>query len=187
MIPAPLATPRLRLERLRETDVDAVFEACQDPELQRFVPVPSPYERSAAEYFVGAYGREAESSDEFTVWGIRDAATDELVGAAELRFEPVAAASLGFWLAPPHRGRGLMTEAARRVTAHGLDDLGLRRIGWEARAGNIASALVAQRAGYRFEGETRLGSVFRGERVDGWHAAILDTDERTSVPWPVLR
>ncbi|MCX7520959.1 GNAT family protein [Microbacterium sp. STN6] len=63
--------------------------------------------------------------------------------------------------------------------------LGLRRIEWRAFVGNTASAGVARRAGFRFEGMHRLAGVQRGIRLDDWSAALLATDPRTPVPgWP---
>jgi RimJ/RimL family protein N-acetyltransferase len=49
---------------------------------------------------------------------------------------------------------------------------------WRAFVGNTASRAVAERAGFRVEGELRLGGVQRGVRRDDWVGSLLATDER---------
>src|SRR5699024_4045653 len=47
-----LETERLRLRALLESDVDDVYKACSDPELQKWLPIPRPgvpYTREDAE------------------------------------------------------------------------------------------------------------------------------------------
>ncbi len=42
MEPLILTTPRLVLRPFEASDVDAVFAACQDPDIPRWTNVPSP-------------------------------------------------------------------------------------------------------------------------------------------------
>ena len=44
-----LCTRRLLLEAPSATDIDAITAACQDPDIQRWVPIPVPYARQEAE------------------------------------------------------------------------------------------------------------------------------------------
>jgi RimJ/RimL family protein N-acetyltransferase len=65
------------------------------------------------------------------------------------------------------------------------DGLALERIAWRAYVGNYASAAVARRAGFRYEGMCRLGSIQRGRRRDHWLAARLRTDPPGAAgDWP---
>ncbi|HEV7813185.1 MAG TPA: GNAT family N-acetyltransferase, partial [Leifsonia sp.] len=66
-----LRTERLVLDTPRESDVDAVFQACQDPEIRRWVPLPDPYTRESAEFFVRSYVAHGSASGSYTVWAIR--------------------------------------------------------------------------------------------------------------------
>ena len=52
MEPITLTTDRLLLRPFGPQDTDAVHAACQDPDIQRWTTVPSPYEREHAEEFV---------------------------------------------------------------------------------------------------------------------------------------
>ena len=44
---------RVRLRPWRADDAGAVYEACQDPEIQKWTQVPVPYRIQHAEHFVG--------------------------------------------------------------------------------------------------------------------------------------
>jgi RimJ/RimL family protein N-acetyltransferase len=186
MIAPVLETTRLRLDAVTPADTDAVFEYCQDADIQKWIPIPSPYTRDAAEFFTGPYA-ELGMGDQFTLWAIRDRVGGNLLGTIELRHQPLASGSVGYWLGARHRGAGIMTEALGTLLDHAFSDdgLALTRVEWEAVSGNAASAEVARRAGFRFEGERRLSTVFRDSRVDAWFAAILRDDPREPQDgWP---
>ncbi|WP_243077031.1 GNAT family N-acetyltransferase [Microbacterium sp. SS28] len=181
-----LRTARLELSLPHDGDIDAVFAACQDPDIRRYTPVPSPYERRHAEEFVHRVAKHWTDGVDQT-WAMRDGAT--LAGMIGLYRHAAGAAEIGFWVAPGSRGRGLVTEAAASVidwgfSAEGLD---LDRIEWRAVVGNIASARAARTLGFRYEGTLR--QALRngvGDRDDGWIAGLLATDDRTPQTWGVL-
>lgn len=173
-----LTTARLRLDAVTEADTDDVLAYCSDDELQRFVPVPVPYTAEIAKGYTTDYAKKAPH-----LWAIREEV--RMLGVIELQPEPAGSAELGYWLGAPHRGRGVMTEAAAAVVEYGFGALGLQRIHWLAIAGNTASAIVAQRVGFRFEGRRRLSIDHRGSRVDGWYACLLADDDRDPQRWPV--
>jgi RimJ/RimL family protein N-acetyltransferase len=181
-----LETERLLLDPLTERDEDAVYRYCQDEELQRWVPVPVPYERASARFFVGTYAKDASVSPTLTLWAIR---SDGIFrGVIELRFEPLGSATVGFWLGPDHRGQGIMTEALQALVEYAFDEggLGLTRIHWESLVGNYGSAIVARRAGFQFEGVSRRSLVHRDTRVDSWQAVLLREDSREPTEgWPL--
>ena len=181
-----LRTARLKLSLPGESDVDALFEACQDPDIRRYTTVPSPYERRHAVEFVQRVAKRWEDGTEQT-WAMRDG--DTLAGAIGLYRAGGGAAEIGYWVAPGSRGRGFTAEAARAMVdwAFSTEGLELARIEWRAVVGNVASARVARTLGFRFEGTLREalrnGS---GDRDDGWIAGLLASDDRTPQSWPVL-
>lgn len=184
--PATLLTDRLVLSVPTEDDIDAIHAACQDPALQRYTTVPSPYERPHAERFVGsARGRWADDLE--ATWAIRSGG--ELVGMIGLNgITPAGAGEIGYWMAAPHRRRGLLSEAARAVVdwGFGADGAALTRIEWRAVVGNIGSARVARGLGFRYEGTLRRAAANAFGRDDAWIAGLLATDDRMPSPWPVL-
>jgi RimJ/RimL family protein N-acetyltransferase len=186
MKPVVLRTERLELSIPIEADIEAVFEACQDPANIRYTTVPSPYERRHAEEFVVRVTTNWAEDTEQT-WAIRDG--DVLAGMIGLYRQGAGSAELGYWIAPASRERGFGTEASRAVIewAFSPDGLELHRIEWRAVVGNVGSARIARALGFHYEGTLRQalrnGS---GVRDDGWIAGLLATDDRLPQEWPVL-
>ncbi|WP_194409177.1 GNAT family N-acetyltransferase [Microbacterium cremeum] len=186
MEPMVLRTARLELSLPVEADVDAIYDACQDAETQRYTTVPSPYERTHAEEFVPKVAADWESGAHLT-WAMREGSV--LAGMIGLyRLDGRGAGELGYWVSPWSRRRGLLTEAARAVIDWGFsaEGLGLTRISWRAVVGNIGSARAARTLGFRYEGTMRQALVGSQGRDDGWIAGLLATDDRSPQPWPIL-
>ncbi|MCT2225115.1 GNAT family N-acetyltransferase [Microbacterium paraoxydans] len=187
MLPVTLTTARLVLHAPTEADVDAITEACQDPEIARWTTVSSPYFRQDAEDFVALVEQWWEDGSQ-TVWGVY--ADDVLVGMVGLHHigeHPAGGhAELGYWVVADARGRGYLVEAARAVLDWGFAELGLARIRWQAVVGNVPSARAARALGFRFEGTMRQGLTSQRGRDDGWLAGLLREDDRTPVEWSVL-
>ena len=149
--PPVLSGPRLRLRPFTEADADRVVEACGDARTQHWlVSLAGAYTRANALGYIEST-REAAAVGSGLIWCVADAGDDRCLGAISLEgFGGYSKrAEIGYWAHPDARGRGVLTEATRRVTAHAeeaglVDALVLR-----AAAGNTASRRVATEAGYR--------------------------------------
>ena len=75
-------------------------------------------------------------------------------------------AELGYWLAEPFWGRGIMSEAVPAMVAHGFATLPLQRIEAFVYANNPASARVLEKAGFEFEGRLRRSVIKDGQLLD---------------------
>jgi RimJ/RimL family protein N-acetyltransferase len=183
MIPVTLKTERLVLDVPVVSDVEAVFEYCQDAELQGFVPVPVPYELKHAEGFVLGLVPDWWANDIEYVWAIRLGFGEPLLGVVSWQ---VARGFIGDWLGAPHRDQGIMTDAVSRVVDWVLTVGGAPSLEWECVIGNDASAHVARKAGFTYTGVRPMVSAERHATVpDGWHAVLLATDNRDPKPsWP---
>lgn len=73
-------------------------------------------------------------------------------------------AEMGYWLAEPFWGKGIMTEAVKVLTTYATRDLKLHRIFAEPHTTNIASARVLEKAGFVREGRLR-SNVFKDGRI----------------------
>ena len=73
-------------------------------------------------------------------------------------------AEIGFWLAEPFWGRGIVTSAVVAFTPWAFERFDLLRIWAGVFETNPASARVLEKAGYSFEGRLR-GAVVKEERV----------------------
>ncbi|EYR64608.1 acetyltransferase [Actinotalea ferrariae CF5-4] len=166
-------------------DVDAITAICQDPEIQEWTTVPSPYRREHAVGFVEDLVRSGWEDDRERNWAVR--VDGRLVGMVGLGRRPLRCAEVGFWMAPDARGRGLLDRALRLVLDHAFDPGGmdLERVEWKAFAGNWRSWRAVWRHGFRFEGALRRGGVHRDARRDDWVGGLLRDDPREPVlPWP---
>jgi RimJ/RimL family protein N-acetyltransferase len=70
--------------------------------------------------------------------------------------------SVGYWLLPEARGRGLATRAVRLISDWALHDLGMTRLRLFTEPANEQSQRVAQRSGFR-----RIGVLAGHGEVDG--------------------
>ena len=75
-------------------------------------------------------------------------------------------AEIGYWLAEPFWGRGLMTGAVRAASEHALAEPDLCRLYAPVFAWNTASMRVLEKAGYEREGILWRSAVKDGKIVD---------------------
>src|SRR5829696_8736347 len=86
---------------------------------------------------------------------------DTLVGIAGLQDIDwdVPKFEIGYWCRTRFTGYGYTTEAVRGITAFAFEALGARRVEIRCDSRNRPSARVAERAGFRLEGELRNNEV----------------------------
>jgi RimJ/RimL family protein N-acetyltransferase len=172
-----VCTRRLVLRPGHQDDVDDVLRACQDPENQRWLPIPVPYTRddAAAFLFRGVEAR-AEGSGLLSVVE----ADGRLVGSAGLHFaQSLLGPGVGYWTAPWARGRGYAAEAATALAEWALAR-GAHRVHLLADVDNPASQQVARRAGFREEGRMRACLPYR----DRPHGDAVLFSRLPSDPFP---
>ena len=146
-------------------DADALVAACQDPEIQRWTSVPSPYTRADADHFIAISEQEGEAGRAAHLIAV-DAEAGRLLGSfsiMELDREP-GYGEIGYWVAADARGRGIATRAVLLLTGWARAELGLTRLEILPHKDNAPSRRVAEKAGYRDTG--RLVAGPRGENDD---------------------
>src|SRR5262249_61914603 len=106
----------------------------------------------------------------------------EAIGG-RIRTWGVDPAELGYWIAPPLWGHGLMTEAALAIVRFGFDTVGLHKITVSCLADNDASRRVIEKVGFRFVGR-REEDVWRDNKWTArlfYELAIFEWDDTTST------
>lgn len=132
------------LRRWRSEDAPAIAEACSDPEIATWIPLPQPYPIEEALRYVGLTEQWWRTGEQFVLCVARG---NEVLGSISLRLDRDRA-SIGYWLAPEARGRGIMTQAVKALTGWASEVLDLREVWIFVQAANQASRAVAERAGF---------------------------------------
>jgi RimJ/RimL family protein N-acetyltransferase len=176
--PERLTADGVVLRPLRDDDIPAIVEACQDPDMVRWTTVPQPYGEQHARDFVHLHAGKGWAEDTRAVFAIADPDTDAYLGAIDFTLRPDETAEVGYHVAPWARGRGVGAGALRLACRWALEVLGLARIEWQAEVGNDASRRMAESVGFVVEGTCRRRLVHRGKRVDGWIGSLLPGELR---------
>ena len=180
MLPEIIKTERLRLRPYKLQDVGNILVIASDPEWARFLPVPQPYTMADAEQFIASQvllDREQHQS-----WAIEQ--NEAIIGGIDIRFDfENHLGELGYSLARPWWGQGLMTEAARAVIdAAFLAYPELNRIRAMADARNRASLRVMEKLGMVREGVLRQNRFVRDEFIDEVWCGLLRTEWENPKP-----
>jgi RimJ/RimL family protein N-acetyltransferase len=130
-------------------------EMLGDPDLLRFTRVPEPVPPGFARTWLERYeeGRREATREAFAI--VEDGG-DFLGLALAPRIDREArTAELGYVVAPAARGRGVATEALRRLTGWAFAELDMLRLELMISVENCGSKKVAERCGYVREGILR--------------------------------
>ncbi len=183
----------LTLRPFTTADTGWVYDVSQDPAVQRYVQVPSPYRMEHAAFFVHQVAIDSWDSGQRAEFLAEDTATGDRLGRVGLNLSQPGSqpgsqagsqpgmAEIGYWTDPRARHRGVATTSVRAVCHWAFTTLGTELIEWRCEVGNIASRRVAEKAGFLIEATLRRRLVHRGTRVDAWVGSILST-ELTSAP-----
>lgn len=183
-------------------DIERVRDIVQDPEIPRWTFVPSPYSLADAESFVGGYAATAwqqVAEGAYTtalggpelVWGVSIGEGSDpsgppagLHGSIGLRPAGDGAVEIGWWLGPDARGHGVIRAAVAlliEVAFSPETPIRARAVHWHAFLGNLPSAVIAQRTGFRYTGIE--------ERLDRPHwSAVIEPGDPIAPrdDWPQL-
>ncbi|MFJ6565795.1 GNAT family N-acetyltransferase [Streptomyces sp. NPDC091292] len=176
MEPLTLRTERLLLRPFTPGDTDEVLAACQDPDIQRWTTIPSPYARGDAKGFTGRMVPDGWRNDTEYTFSVRPREGGPLLAAASLHHPRSGAWEVGYWTAKEHRGRGYTTEFVLELARWAFRDLACTRLEWRAEVGNAGSRAVAEKAGFTVEGVLRAGLPNKGTLRDCWVGSLLPSD-----------
>jgi RimJ/RimL family protein N-acetyltransferase len=88
---------------------------------------------------------------------------------------------IGYWCRTRFTGKGYVTEAVRGISAFALDLLGARRLEIRCDSRNLPSARVAERAGFRLEGELRNNELDTGGHLRNTLVYSMIPEEHEAV------
>ena len=172
-----LSTERLLLRPLRVDDAEALFRMHTDLQVMRYLSTP-PWQSVALAEELIAKDLAALPAGQHLRLGLVERSAWALVGSCSLFAfnEQCRRAELGYMLARPHWGVGLMHEALRAVVAFAFDGLKLNRIEADIDPRNSASARSLARLGFVEEGYLRERWIVDGEVSDTALYGLLRSD-----------
>jgi RimJ/RimL family protein N-acetyltransferase len=170
-----LETGRLTLRPIAPSDRERLVRHIGDWEVARWLSrVPHPYDAAAADAWL-ALRASAPADDDF--WVLDDGSG--LIGAiglhapkAESGTGPGARREIGYWLARPWWGRGLMSEAAGAVVDHAFEALALSAVTSGHFDGNHGSRRILEKLGFEVTGHAPLHSLSHGEALPHTELAL---------------
>lgn len=185
--PVTLSDGTVVLRPWSRADAGFLFEASRESAIERYNG-SGPDSVADAVLVIESIERRWRSSEvEGNVTGVAfvivDAVAGEPVGMCGVdAWSGTDVAQFGYWLADRARGRGFATRAVRLMTGW-LFSLGAARVFLTIQSSNTASAAVARRAGFVYEGTLRRYGVWQGRRQDVDVFAALP-DEWTQLATP---
>lgn len=141
-----------------------------DPVVYRnTLPIPSPYTETDAEWWIGKTRENFEEYGRTYNWAIRHA-NHGLIGSVGVLIRTGVEGHLdeiGYWLAEPFRGQGIVTDAVKALS-NWLFEIrpALVRIEAKVYSFNPASVRVLEKAGFEREGLMRKATIKNGELID---------------------
>jgi [ribosomal protein S5]-alanine N-acetyltransferase len=93
------------------------------------------------------------------------------------------AAELGYWLAEPFWGKGIMTQAVKALSEYAFNELGFCRIYAEPYTTNPASARVLEKSGFVLEAVLRANVVKDDRVLDQFLYAKVKQESDSVLPF----
>ncbi|MGI9144210.1 MAG: GNAT family N-acetyltransferase [Candidatus Planktophila sp.] len=163
----------LTLRPSRESDIESIYLACQDPLISHFTTVPANYTLEHAQSFVRQLDPEGLQNKREIRFIIESSQGEKSALAGVISFHSPnfnnKVAEIGYWIAKESRGKSIGTTAVKVLTNFGFETMGWNRIEAMIDHDNEASKKVVTRAGYEHEGLLRQRVI----RADG---EVIDMD-----------
>lgn len=178
-----LETARLVLRPLQLGDAPAAQRHFAHWEIVRWLngSVPWPYPDNGAVTHIQICLEQRARGERF-FWAIcLKSAPAELVGGIDLWPDTGLKDQRGFWIATEFQGRGLITEAAERVTEYAFRELGWPHLWLTNAEGNVASHRVKERQGARLVERVKKQFVSGESTAEIWLLAAEEWKVRKSV------
>ena len=134
--------------------------------------IPFPYtEKDAAEFIIAMLNAEKDSQYAFAI--TYDGKVIGSIGVFRKDNVHRFTAELGYYIAEPYWGKGIMSEAVQQMIAFIFENTDIIRIFAEPYAYNTASCRVLEKAGFQFEGLLRKNAIKNGQMQDMSMYAII--------------
>ena len=164
------------LSGIQQTDKPALLEHLRSKDVYNTtLNIPHPYTEADADWWIHQRIEHAKRIGKEVTFAIRDAG-DQLigvVGADNVELGTTHLAEIGYWLARPYWGKGIMTAAVRAYVHYAFADLELLRLTAHVFEFNAGSARVLEKNGFKLEGRLRKHISKDDQLLDGRFYGLL--------------
>jgi ribosomal-protein-alanine N-acetyltransferase len=171
----PLGDGVVTLRPPDDRDLRAIERGLHDPDVMRAFGRPT----MSAEQLL-ELNRSRWDNGEAATFSICDA-SGGCVGHVFVNLSGMRRGSVGYWLLPEARGKGLATRAVTLVSRWALRELALARLALLTEPSNRQSQRVAERSRFHREGVLRSYTEIDGRRVDNVVYSLLPSDLSTRL------
>jgi RimJ/RimL family protein N-acetyltransferase len=171
-----IVSGQVHLSEYCSVDKDALIEHLNDRDIyDRTLRIPFPYTEAAADEWLGLVASLTRQHGRPVHWAIRgqDDAAIGGIGFDGIQIGKSHRAEIGYWLAKPLWGRGIMTAVVQRVCAHAFDEFGLAKITAHVFLHNHRSARVLEKCGFQQEGLLRKHCIKDSQFLDARLFALI--------------
>jgi RimJ/RimL family protein N-acetyltransferase len=167
---------RIYLAEFQPTDQAACVEHLKEKEIyDRTLRIPYPYTERDFQDWLLIVEKSTQQRGRPVTWAIRNE-EGLLIGGCGFDGFPAGKshrAEIGYWLAKPYWGQGIMTAVVRCLCELGFSDFGLVKITAHVFANNPTSARVLEKCGFVQEGYLRKHYEKEGQFIDSKLYALL--------------
>jgi RimJ/RimL family protein N-acetyltransferase len=167
------------LSSVQPDDKSALLEHFKAKEIyDSTLNIPYPYSEADADRWLTRRIENTRRQGKEVTFAIRrgDGEMIGAVGADSFEIGASHRAEIGYWLARPYWGQGIMTDAVGVYVRYAFDDLKLLRLTAHVLQFNVGSVRVLEKNGFKLEG--RLRKHFRKEEKlsDAYFFGLLKED-----------
>ena len=164
-----MVSDRVHLTEYRLTDRDALIEYLNERDIyDRTLRIPYPYIEADFQAWLEIVEKATKQQGQPIHWAIRNE-QDFLIGGCgfdDFQIGTSHRAEVGYWLAKPHWGQGIMTAVVNKACAFAFAEWNLFKISAHVFASNLASARVLEKCGFEQEGTLKKHYLKDGQLLD---------------------
>jgi ribosomal-protein-alanine N-acetyltransferase len=162
------------LREWKKSDIENVAQVANNKKVAKNLRnvFPNPYTKEDAEFYINMCLNADKSKDLFLAIDVDGKAVGS-IGVFVKDDVYCKSAEMGYWLGEEYWGKGIMTEAVKRICKIAFEKFDIVRIFAEPCAHNIGSRRVLEKAGFKLEGILEKSVYKNNEFYDSCIYALI--------------
>ena len=176
-----METDRLIMEETSEQDLEDIHNLHSIPEVDEFNTLGIPRTiQDTINLTQPLFESKKEIPRSRYEWKILTKESKEFIGLAGMTLsnDKYRLGEIYYKFNPAHWNKGYATEVAKELIRTGFEHFGLHKVEAGVAKGNVRSVRVLEKCGMTMEGTRRKILPIRGDWVDNYHFAIVESDTR---------